>query len=292
MPATTNAGFTKIVVGSLTKPSVEKRRSLNSDARPSTKGIAKEAAPPFPPIASNKLSEAEAIRGAQAGDEAMFEYLYRLHCRRVYAVCLRMAGNATEAEDLTQETFLLLFRTIHTFRGESAFSTWLHRLAINLVLAHFRKKSLPVVSIQGTSDPDSETGSPSIDIRACDLLMEGSIDRINLERCIQQLPMGYRTIFVLHDVQGYKHHEAAKISGCSVGASKSQLHKARTRLRELLHELQREKARERRLQRKYVPETVKVGDRVLLTFNDEPGRQHTIVVTADRTDCDRNTRNP
>jgi RNA polymerase sigma-70 factor, ECF subfamily len=256
MPATTNAGCRQIVVGSRILPAVEKRRSPNSDARPSTKGIVKEAAPQFSPITSNTLSEAEAIRGAQAGDEAMFEYLYRLHCRRVYALCLRMAGNATEAEDLTQETFLLLFRTIHTFRSESAFSTWLHRLAINLVLAHFRKKTLPVVSIQGTSDPNSETGSPSIDIRTCDLLIEGSIDRINLERCIQQLPVGYRTIFVLHDVQGYKHHEAAKITGCSVGASKSQLHKARTRLRELLHELQREKERERRLQKKYIPDPV------------------------------------
>jgi RNA polymerase sigma-70 factor (ECF subfamily) len=242
----------------LTRPAVEKRRSLTSDAGPSTKCISKKTAPPFSPTASNQLSEAEAIRGAQAGDEAMFEYLYWLHCRRVFAVCLRMAGDATEAEDLTQETFLLLFRKIHTFRGESAFSTWLHRMAINLVLMHFRKKSLPLVSIEGTSDPDSETGSPSIDIRACDLLIEGSIGRINLERCIQQVPMGYRTIFVLHDIQEYKHHEAAKMSGYSVGASKPHLHKARTRLRELLHELQREKARERRLQEKCVPDPARL----------------------------------
>ena len=259
MPATTIAGCRKIVVGSLTGPAAEKRRSLNSVARSSTKCIAKKTAPPFSPIASNQLSETEAIRGAQAGQEAMFEYLYRLHCRRVYAVCLRMIGDATEAEDLTQETFLLVFRKINTFRAESAFSTWLHRLAINLVLMHFRKKSLPVVSIEGTSDPDSETGSPGIEIRASDLLIEGSIDRINLERCIQQLPIGYRTIFLLHDVQGYKHHEAAKISGCSVGASKSQLHKARTRLRELLHELQRGKARERRLQQlKCAPDVARI----------------------------------
>jgi RNA polymerase sigma-70 factor (ECF subfamily) len=260
MPAATNAACRKIVIGSLTSPAVEKRRSLNSDARSSAECISKKAAPPFSTIARDQLSEAEAIRRAQAGDEAMFEYLYRLHCRRVYAVCLRMVGDATEAEDLTQEAFLLLFRKIHTFRGESAFSTWLHRLAINLVLMHFRKKSLPVVSIEGNPNPDTETSSPSIDIRASDLLIEGSIDRINLERCIQLLPVGYRTIFVLHDVQGYKHHEAAKISRCSVGASKSQLHKARARLRELLHELQRDKARERRLQHqlKSVPDAARI----------------------------------
>jgi len=158
-----------------------------------------------------------------------------------------MVGNTAEAEDLTQEAFLLLFRKIHTFRSESAFSTWLHRLAVNIVLMHLRKKSLPAVSIEATTDPDDETGSPSIDIGAPDLLLGGSIDRINLERCIAQLPAGYRTIFVLHDIQGYQHNEIAEIVGRSVGDSKSQLHKARMRLRELLHELQRDKARDERL---------------------------------------------
>jgi RNA polymerase sigma-70 factor (ECF subfamily) len=158
-----------------------------------------------------------------------------------------MVGNTAEAEDLTQETFLLLLRKIHTFRGESAFSTWLHRLAVNLVLMRLRKKSPPIVSIEAASDPDDETASPSIDIGAPDLLLEGSIDRINLERCLKRLPAGYRAIFVLHDIQGYQHNEIAEIMGRSVGVSKSQLHKARTRLRELLHELQREKARDERM---------------------------------------------
>jgi len=142
---------------------------------------------------------------------------------------------------------LRLFRKIHTFRGESAFSTWLHRLAVNTVLMHLRRKSPAIVSIEATPDGDDETVSPSIDIGAPDLLLEGSIDRINLERCIQQLPVGYHTIFVLHDIQGYEHNEIAEIVGRSVGDSKSQLHKARTRLRELLHELQRDKARDERL---------------------------------------------
>jgi len=247
MQVAANARCRKIVVKSLARPTLEKRRSLNWDARSSTECISKKAAPPVFPFASDKLSEAEAIQRARGGDRTVFEYLYQLHSRRVYAVCLRMVGNTTEAEDLTQETFLLLLRKIHTFRGESAFSTWLHRLAVNLVLMRLRKKSPPIVSIEATPDPDDETVSPSIDLGAPDLLLEGSIDRINLERCIKRLPVGYRTIFVLHDIQGYEHNEIAEILGRSVGDSKSQLHKARTRLREHLHEHQRDKARDERL---------------------------------------------
>jgi RNA polymerase sigma-70 factor (ECF subfamily) len=199
------------------------------------------------PIESKSLSEIEIIRRAQDGDEAMFEYLYRLHSRRVYAVCLRLLKDPTEAEDLTQEAFLLLVRKISTFRGESAFSTWLHRLAVNRVLMHLRKKSPQVVSIEVAPDPHDETGALSIDIGRPDLLMEGTLDRINLERCIAQLPVGCRTIFVLHDVQGHEHREIATILGRSIGASKSQLHKARRRLRELLHEIQRGKASDSRV---------------------------------------------
>jgi RNA polymerase sigma-70 factor, ECF subfamily len=248
MPVTANADarFRKIVIGSLARPTVEKRRSLNWETRSDTECISKKAAPPVSSVPSGRLSEAEAIERAREGDRTAFECLYRLHSRRVYAVCLRMLADPTEAEDLTQEAFLLLFRKIHTFRGESAFSTWLHRLVVNLVLMHLRKKSPPIVSIEATPDPDDDT-SPNIDMGGPDLLLEGSIDRINLERCIGQLPAGYRTMFVLHDVQGYEHREIAEMLGRSVGDSKSQLHKARTRLRELLHEVQREKAREERL---------------------------------------------
>jgi RNA polymerase sigma-70 factor, ECF subfamily len=249
MHATANARFGKIVVGSLARPSIEKRRGLNRDAHSSPKCIPEKAAPALSPIVSGELSEAEAVRRARDGDRTVFEFLYRLHSRRVYAVCMRMVGNSAEAEDLTQETFLLLLRKIHTFRGESAFSTWLHRLAVNIVLMRLRKKSPPTDSIEAALDPEDETASPhqASMIGAPDLLLEGSIDRINLERCIAQLPVGYRTIFVLHDVQGYEHHEIAGILGRSVGVSKSQLHKARTRLRELLHEVQREKTRDERM---------------------------------------------
>jgi len=199
------------------------------------------------PHKSHNSHVSEAIRLAQHGDRRAFEIIYQEHSRRVYALCLRMLGDPTEAEDLVQDVFVLLFRKIHTFRGESAFSTWLHRLTVNLVLMRLRKKSPPMVSIEVTTDPDDETSSPTIDLGAPDLMLEGSVDRVNLERCIKQLPAGYRAIFILHDVQGFQHTEIAAIVGRSVGDSKSQLHKARMRLRELLHEVQREKLRDGRL---------------------------------------------
>jgi RNA polymerase sigma-70 factor (ECF subfamily) len=247
MQVTVNSTRTEAVVSSLARSTVRRRRSLNADARPSADSILKKVAPPVSPIAGGELSEAEAIRRARGGDLTVFETLYRLHSRRVYAICLRMAGKTEEAEDLTQEIFLLALRKIHTFRGESAFSTWLHRVTVNLVLMHLRKKSPPMLTIDAPADPDNENASPNIDIGASDLLLEGSIDRINLERCIKQLPVGYRKIFVMHDIQGYQHNEIAEILGRSVGVSKSQLHKAHARLRELLKEVQREKSRDERM---------------------------------------------
>ncbi|PYU15508.1 MAG: RNA polymerase subunit sigma-24 [Acidobacteria bacterium] len=195
---------------------------------------------------TSDLSEADAIRLAQQGDTAAFERIYRLHNRRVYALCLRMVGNTAEAEDLTQEAFLQLFRKIHTFRGDSAFSTWLHRLSVNVVLMKLRKKTLPETSLEETTEPDEETGGPRKDVGGPDLLLTGSLDRVNLQRAIEQLPPGYRAAFVLHDIQGYEHNEIAEIMGCSIGNSKSQLHKARMRLRELLQETLRDQARQER----------------------------------------------
>jgi RNA polymerase sigma-70 factor (ECF subfamily) len=247
MQVTAKARCRKIVVGSRVRSTVEKRRSANWEGRSGTERFSQKATPQVFTFSSDKLSEAEVIRRARNGDSAMFEYLYRLHSRRVYAVCLRMLGDSAEAEDLAQEAFMLVIRKIHTFRGESAFSTWLHRLTINAVLMHLRKKTPPLVSLESNPDPDNETASPSVNIAEPDLRLEGSIDRINLNRCIKQLPAGYRTIFILHDVQGHQHDEIAEILGRSVGDSKSQLHKARARLRELLHEHQREEARDRRL---------------------------------------------
>jgi len=192
------------------------------------------------------MTEAEAIRLAQQGDASAFEHIYRLHSRRVYALCLRMVGNPAEAEDLTQDAFLQLFRKIGTFRGESAFSTWLHRLSVNVVLMKLRKKTLPETSLEESTDPEDEVNGPRREIGGPDLMLTGSIDRVHLERAIEQLPPGYRQVFVLHDVQGFEHNEIAGLMDCSIGNSKSQLHKARMRLRELLQETLRDLARQER----------------------------------------------
>jgi RNA polymerase sigma-70 factor (ECF subfamily) len=119
-------------------------------------------------------------------------------------------------------------------------------MTVNVVLMRLRKKTLPVASLDETTEPDEETGGPRKDIGAPDLRLSGAVDRVNLERSVEKLPPGYRTVFMLHDVQGYEHNEIADIMGCSVGNSKSQLHKARTRLRELLQEDVREQARQER----------------------------------------------
>jgi len=166
---------------------------------------------------------------AGKGDMGAFEQLYERHNRRVYALCLRMTQNAAEAEDLAQEAFIQLFRKIGSFRGESAFTTWLHRLTVNQVLMHFRKKSVklertteegetPVQIVRGTEKPDSMP----------------VLDRIALENALAQLPPGYRTVFILHDVEGHEHEEIARMLGVAVGTSKSQLHKARMKLRKIL----------------------------------------------------------
>lgn len=247
MPVTANASSSNIVFRSIARRASEKRRSLASAATFDSERISARPAPRASSVRNERPSEAEIVRRVREGDQSVFEYLYRAHSKRVFAVCLRMVGDPTEAEDLTQEVFLLLFRKIHTFRGDSAFTTWLHRLTVNLVLMNLRKKPAPVVPIEATPDADDGTPSQGVDIGSADLSLEGSLDRINLARCIAQLPPGFRTMFVLHDIQGYEHHEIAKILGRSVGDSKSQLHKARKRLRDLLHEIQRDKAREQRL---------------------------------------------
>lgn len=187
----------------------------------------------FPPAASPDPAEANALTRAQAGDHQAFAQLYSLHKRRIYSLCLRMVGNIAEAEDLTQEAFLQLHRKISTFRGDSAFSTWLHRLAINVVLMQLRKKGLSLISLDEAMEPVPEEG-PGRSFGAPDLALSGTIDRLALERAVADLPAGYRLIFILHDVEGYEHNEIAAMLECSIGNSKSQLHKARLRLRDAL----------------------------------------------------------
>ena len=166
---------------------------------------------------------------AAQDDMETFEEIYRQHHKRVYSLCLRMVRNASEAEDLTQEVFVTLFRKLHTFRGESSFTTWLHRLTVNQVLMHFRRPtvksekttedgSMPMRVVSGTENPSRMA----------------LIDRIALNQAISQLPRGYRLVFILHDLEGYEHYQIGQMLGCAVGTSKSQLHKARQRLRQLL----------------------------------------------------------
>jgi RNA polymerase sigma-70 factor (ECF subfamily) len=191
---------------------------------------------------TTEFNETDAIERAKQGDAEAFQALYDRHKRRVYSLCLRMTANTAEAEDLAQEAFLQLYRKIATFRGESAFSTWLHRLSVNVVLMHLRKKSLPVVSLEETTQGGGEEDTPKKDFGADDVALAGSIDRLQLQRAVDSLPPGYRTIFVLHDIEGYEHNEIAGIVGCSIGNSKSQLHKARMKLRDLLKMNRAEKA--------------------------------------------------
>lgn len=177
----------------------------------------------------NAASDFELAQAASKGDMFAFEETYQRHHRRVYAICLRMLQNAAEAEDLTQDVFIQLYRKIGSFRGDSAFTTWLHRLTVNQVLMHFRKRTVkfektteegetPIQIVGGTENPRKMP----------------IVDKIALENAIEQLPNGYKNVFVLHDIEGYEHEEVARILGCSVGTSKSQLHKARLKLRKLL----------------------------------------------------------
>ncbi|REJ79125.1 MAG: RNA polymerase sigma factor [Acidobacteria bacterium] len=163
------------------------------------------------------------------GDLEAFEMLYQKYHRRAYSLCLRMTNNVTEAEDLTQEAFIQLYRKAGSFRGDSAFTTWFHRLVVNQVLMHFRKRS---VKNEKTTDdgempeklfPQSKTKA-NLPI----------LNRIDINKAIASLPPGYKSVFILHDVEGFEHSEVARILGISVGTSKSQLHKARLKLRGML----------------------------------------------------------
>jgi len=178
-------------------------------------------------------AEARAIEAAKNGSAEAFETLYHAHKRRIYSLCLRMTGNTEDAEELTQEAFLQLFRKIESFRGDAAFSTWLHRLTVNLVLMRFRKKGLITTSLDEPISSENDSGA-SREIGVQDEMLNGTVDRLVLENAIQSLPAGYRMVFYLHDVEGYEHKEIAGIMGCSVGNCKSQLHKARMKLRQTL----------------------------------------------------------
>ena len=171
-------------------------------------------------------SETDLVRRLQGGEMALFEELYRRHAARVYAICLRMSGDVSKARDLTQETFLRVWERIGSFRGESMFSTWLHRLTVNVVLGDHRAETRrPLFVAPEDSTPAAEPASP--------FPRKPGLRR-DLERAIAALPAEARNIFVLHDIEGYRHEEIAEMTGKSAGTSKSQLHRARRLLREAL----------------------------------------------------------
>lgn len=176
-------------------------------------------------------TDLDLARRAASGNVAAFELIYNRYHRRTYSLCLRMTQSQTEAEDLTQEVFIQLFRKVGSFRGDSAFSTWLHRMTVNQVLMHFRKRGVQ-------NEKTTEDGEmPEQIVRGTENQNKMPVlDRIALDKAISQLPNGYRTVFTLHDVEGFEHEEIARLLKISVGTSKSQLHKARLKLRKLLIE--------------------------------------------------------
>jgi RNA polymerase sigma-70 factor, ECF subfamily len=172
------------------------------------------------------------VARAKQGDQEAFAALFDLHKKRVYSLCLRMTGNVVEAEDLAQDAFIQVFRKLETFRGDATFSTWLYRVVVNTVLMKLRRRHLKEVSLD--EPVRLESSSVPRDVGRDDGELVGTVDRIALSRAIQELPRGCRTIFLLHEVEGYEHHEIARMLRCSVGNSKSQLHKARLKMREML----------------------------------------------------------
>jgi len=167
----------------------------------------------------------DVIKKAQDGDESAFADLYKAHCGRVHALCLRLAGEAQAARELTQDVFVRVWEALPSFRGESAFTSWLHRLAVNVFLTNRRtsgRRERRVFTLAGPETLESPRESSP----------EGL--RIDLETAIGRLPEGARTVFVLHDIEGYQHGEIARMIGVAEGTSKAQLFRARRLLREAL----------------------------------------------------------
>jgi RNA polymerase sigma-70 factor (ECF subfamily) len=181
------------------------------------------------PASRASQADCQLARRIASGDMQAFEELYQLYHNRVYRLCLRMTNNPTEAEDLTQEIFLHVYRKIGSFRGESAMMTWLHRVSVNKVLMHFRSST---VRRERTTEDGSAPEPAPRRAKSHDQVL--AVDRLALDKAIAQLPPGYRAVLILHDVEGYEHTEIARMLGTAVGTSKSQLHKARIKLRALL----------------------------------------------------------
>ena len=172
------------------------------------------------------MSDSTDVALAAGGDRQAFERLYRTHANRVYSICARMSGSRTKGEELTQDVFVRTWEKLPQFRGESAFSTWLHRLAVNVVL-NARKT-------EGKRDARTDQNDVGDDRWEEAARAPMHIERMDLQEAIAKLPAGARKVFVLHDVEGYKHEEIAEMMGITSGGSKAQLHRARLLLREAL----------------------------------------------------------
>jgi RNA polymerase sigma-70 factor (ECF subfamily) len=181
---------------------------------------------PAPAVRQDELALVERCR---QGDLTAFEELYKAHSGRLYSVAFRMVGNAADAEDLLQEIFLSAHRKLESFRGESALGTWLYRLAVNLVLDYLRSRTGRAIHLTDSLDDE-----PMLSDAGSRRLAERTVTKMDLERALAQLPEGCRMAFVLHDVEGLEHREVAEAMGIAEGTSKSQVHKARLRLRALL----------------------------------------------------------
>ena len=174
----------------------------------------------------DKVADEETwIRRAKRADARAFEALYRLHVDKVYGLCLRMTGNVSEAEDCTQEAFILAWNKMTKFRGDSAFSTWLHRIAVNAVLGRIRKSKREHDRIQAVADTEGTRVATS-----------DTGELRDLTDAVDRLPEGARHVFVLHGVYGYTHDEAAGMLGIATGTSKAQMHRARRLLVQQLKE--------------------------------------------------------
>jgi RNA polymerase sigma-70 factor (ECF subfamily) len=184
---------------------------------------------PSKPAGEVRAADLELAARCRQGDPDAFEELYRAHSGRLYSLIFRMAGSVQEAEDLLQEVFLTAHRKLGSFRGDSALGTWLYRLAVNQCLDFLRGRQAKMARTTGSLD--EEGADEPI---AAAPLVPTAVSRIDLERAIAQLPAGCRAAFVLHDVEGFEHHEVAAMLGVSAGTSKSQVHKARMKLRKLL----------------------------------------------------------
>ena len=176
-----------------------------------------------------RAAERTLVEQAQAGDPQAFASLYSTHVGRVYALCLRMVGDRQRAEDLTQDAFVRAWQKIGQFRYQSLFSSWLHRLTVNLVLGRGRSRTRRLAKVQPVEDLEAVEA-----VRALPVVPTVVGTGVDLERAIAALPPRARQVFVLHDVEGFKHEEIARIGSMAVGTSKAHLHRARRSLRELL----------------------------------------------------------